>query len=341
MKLRNCKTLHIIFTTLFLVIIVVWILINAPTFNTMMSIKQQNIHDGRQEYKIDLVASRMHLLDDMKKVDRNYDFKVPIEFYGKVLDQHDNPVPKAEIQLSINTINGITNQSIYSHEDGSFSLSGVKGKFLTVNVFGREGYAGVHSTGYGDYNYAIPGEFNFHVPNSNNPVIFKIWKYGTPEPIERKTIYTNVKPDGTIGWIDMQSGSSGIRGMGISVVDHLPGNKKKSYVTYKVISGDGCGIIETSDDPMFMPPDKGFTKEIIHEAHWMEGQSSQIESGKFRFYIKYADNSYGAVMAEMRFASEDKCDVTLCISHNPSGSRNLEYDPKIKSKTTGGLKTQK
>jgi len=312
-----------------LVAVVAWIVMRSRTDNPDTPIRQQNVPEQHLATHNDLVADRLGLLEEMKKGDRNYDFKVPIEFYGMVLDQHDNPVMGAEIQLSSSSMSGILNQSIYSREDGAFSLTGLKGKFLSVNVFRLEGYTGVRSTGYRDYNYAIPGEFNFHVPNPNSPVIFRIWKYENPEPIQRKTIYSNVKTDGTVGWFDLTSGRAGIGGLGVSVVDHIPGNTKSSYVTYKVVSGEGCSIIETSDDPMYTAPDKGFKNEIIHEAHWTEGESSQTEYGKFRFYFRNADGSHAAVIAEIRFASDDKVDVTLLISLNPSGSRNLEYDPRL------------
>ena len=286
--------------------------------------------------QIDLVAARLKLLEDMKLGDLNYDLKVPIEFFGKVLDQHDNPVRGAEIQLSLSSMSGIINQSIYSREDGAFSLTGIKGKFLSVNVFGLEGYTGVRSTGYRDYNYAIPGEFNFHVPNPNSPVIFRIWKYEHPEPLRRRVIESVIKNNGSISWINIDDGTVGESRIGVSYLGSTHIGTEGKMPEIRVVSGDGCSIWETNDDPMFSPPEVGSKKLLVHEFVSMKEEyrdiSGQIIQGspfKFRLYFRAANGKYSAIKVDIRYESEETDVVSLYIYQNPSGSRNLEYDPKL------------
>lgn len=316
-----------------ILLIAVWFAQGEHKENPMPLTSPRVSSDRRQVAREGLVETRLKLLEDMKMADPdNYGFKVPVEFYGKVLDQHDNPVAGAKIQISLNTIFEILNRDLFTGADGTFSLSGVSGKFLSVNVFGLDGYTGVQATKFGDYNYAEPGEHNFHVPNPNKPVVFRLWKYDNPEPLYRKTIDSNVRTDGKVGWFDLKSGNSGKGGLGVSVMDRSQKNGKEVQVTYKLIGGEGCSLLESKDDPMFSAPAAGFQKEIVHEVHWKEGDASQVEPGKFRFYFRDADGNYAAVNANLRFASDVKCDVFFHILQNPSGSRNLEYDPRLEIK---------
>ena len=313
-------------------LIAVWFALSEGKDNPIPETHPQGQPAKRKVTHNALLEARLKLLEEMRKGDANYKLKVPIEFYGRVLDQHDKPVIGAKVEIRLNSINGITNHDIFTGGDGTFALAGVSGRYITVNIYGLEGYTGVQSTGSGDYNYAEPGEFKFHVPNPEKPVVFRLWKYEKSEPLNRKTIFSSVKPDGTIGWFDLKSGMAGTGGLGVIVIDLSPKNGKEVQVTYKLIGGEGCSLLETNDDPMFTAPVGGFQKEIIHEVHWKEGDASQVDPGKFRFYFRDADGSYAAVNASLRFASDVKCEVFFHSLQNPSGSRNLEYDPRLEIK---------
>ena len=293
--------------------------------NPIAAISHQEPPEKHLATHNDLVADRLGLLEEMKKGDRNYDFKVPIEFYGMVLDQHDNPVMGAEIQLSSSSMSGILNQSIYSREDGAFSLTGMKGKFLSVNVFGFEGYTGVRSTGYRDYNYAVPEEYNFHVPNPNQPVLFRLWKYEHPEPIHLWQLTSEVRTDGTVIWFDIDKGLVGGAGLGVSLIDEMPGNTNEEKHTIKVIAGPGCVLATTKDDPMFTAPEK-MDKTDITVVHAAKNGYYNTGPGIFRFYYRSAQGKYAAVKAEVSAGSHG---VQLVIHQNRSGSRNLEFDPAL------------
>ena len=315
-----------------LVLIAAWYIFRGGVENPAVNGHSQRASGRRQTTHSQLIKERIDLLARMKETDQNYDLKVPIEFYGRVLDQHDEPVSGARIEMSWNSVNGITQRDLDTGTDGTFSLTGVSGKYLTVNVSGRDGYTGVQSSGYADYNDAIPGEIDFHVPNPASPVVFRLWKYSQPDPLQRWSIHSSVSTEGTVGWFDLKPDKAGKDGLGVSVMDHLPGNKKESHVTFKLICGQNCGLIETRDDPMFCAPATGYQSEIVHELRWREGEPSQEDPGSFRFYFRCDEGKYAAGNATLRFATDAKCEVSLYIYQNPSGSRNLEYDPRLEIK---------
>jgi hypothetical protein len=74
--------------------------------------------------------------------DHQADWKIPIRFYGKVVDENKNPINGAVVHFDWNTIGTPGNSaqsSTMSDADGLFSLINEHGKVLEVRVE-KEGY---------------------------------------------------------------------------------------------------------------------------------------------------------------------------------------------------------
>lgn len=69
------------------------------------------------------------------------DWRTPIVFYGRVVDENMNPVSDAKIDFGWTDLSpsGSSEMQTASDNNGSFFLSGVKGKVLTVQV-AKSGY---------------------------------------------------------------------------------------------------------------------------------------------------------------------------------------------------------
>ena len=111
----------------------------------------------------------------------------------------------------------------------------------------------------------------------------------------------------------------------------------------RVVAGVGCVLAETHDDPMFMAPDRIVQKEIValhtaKDGHYNSGPA------KFRFYFKTARGVYAAVQGEISPVSNTlnphPGEVKLQVFQNPTGSRNLEYDPRLEIKDSKQLEDQ-
>jgi hypothetical protein len=75
--------------------------------------------------------------DKMDKTDPDFQWKMPIEFYGKVLDQFGQPVAGAEVELNWTTVIGPIpdpKKSIFTGSDGRFAVTGIQGKGITISV---------------------------------------------------------------------------------------------------------------------------------------------------------------------------------------------------------------
>ncbi|MDQ3566314.1 MAG: carboxypeptidase-like regulatory domain-containing protein [Pseudomonadota bacterium] len=144
--------------------------------------------------------------NEQRRIDPTFEWKMPISFYGVVIDESGNPVEAARVRFQWNDASpaGTAYAETASDARGRFSLGGVHGKVLQVKVT-KEGYRALkHRT---DFEYAAFFERNYHRPEPDNPVIFRLRKMGVPEQlITRQTLY-GVKPDGTRNYINLMTGA--------------------------------------------------------------------------------------------------------------------------------------
>src|ERR1041384_4627748 len=98
----------------------------------------------------------------------------PINFYGKVVDQNDTPVPGVKIHilytehLLVGTTYGENNNPVdlVTSDDGRFALTGVKGSRISIETVSKSGYQ------LSPKALLTPGINS----DPSDPVIFKMWK---------------------------------------------------------------------------------------------------------------------------------------------------------------------
>jgi hypothetical protein len=106
----------------------------------------------------------------MKDADPNFEYKRPIAFYGKVVDEAGNPIPDASIVASIAGPDGDKEVALKSNSQGLFSIKDLKGKFITVEM-DKRGY-GRGPQSYGTFEFAEFFSERFYQPDPSNPVVF-------------------------------------------------------------------------------------------------------------------------------------------------------------------------
>jgi hypothetical protein len=118
-------------------------------------------------------------------------FKKPISFYGKVIDQHGDPVAGARVTFSANDDPMARTSSEYvrtSDSDGLFSIDQIVGFSLAVAV-SKAGYKGIAQndsrivTSSGVFDYGIESASAPRLPDKNAPAIFRLHKIGIVEPL--------------------------------------------------------------------------------------------------------------------------------------------------------------
>ena len=80
---------------------------------------------------------------EMEKVDPNFEWKQPIDFYGKVLDEHEQPVANARVRFVWNDLSptGTSEAETATDSSGLFSLRDKRGKGLSVYVSKEDYYS--------------------------------------------------------------------------------------------------------------------------------------------------------------------------------------------------------
>jgi Carboxypeptidase regulatory-like domain len=201
-------------------------------------------------------AERRRLL----KEDPQYEWKTPIEFYGKVLDQDGNPVTGATVDINWTDMSpkGSSHTQLTTDGVGKFSVIGIRGKHMTVQV-AKDGYYREASKGRSSYEYAGFWEPTYHEPDPNKPVIFHLRKKGDPAPLvfsEGKFVITL----GTQSQIPMpQVAGAGVASpVRVTVFE----NDVKTRLWKAQISVDGGGIMPALEEFPFEAPTEGYQSSI-------------------------------------------------------------------------------
>jgi|SRR5579884_455469 len=258
------------------------------------------------------------------------DWQTPIDFYGKVVDENSNAVSGAGVQFEWDELphgRDTKHFSTTSDTNGLFSLRGAKGPSLDVRV-SKNGY---YTPRPGVDSFTYSGDSHFS-PDVSNPVIFKIRKMGTPEPLIRlagpmggdRQYRLDSKGEPTT--ISFYTGKRVPTGQGqFEIAFTMQGSDNGNQRQFQwdcVVSIPGGGLQAAPTEFAFSAPDTGYqpTDEIKSESDpnkWTD----QFERS---YYVQLADGNYGIVNLTVMCGSNPFFGVDVLV--NRAGSRNLEYD---------------
>lgn len=264
----------------------------------------------------------------MEKLDPKFEWKMPIKFYGKAVDQTGQPVPGVRIRYGWNSLNGSNERFDESDAQGTFSIEGIQGKLLSVRLE-KEGYHALDN-GFGAFEYAAFFEPHYHEPDPNKPVIFRLLKKNPADPmIQHGPTLLGARNDGTPTNIDLTIGRKTTVGSGNIVVHITKGQKTSDNRFDWTATVEGVGgttLLESKDEFMVMAPAGGYQPQWTFNQK-VNDKSYQTQA-QVKFYVKTGDGKYARV--EMRIIPEynEAAAADLTVYLNPSGSRNLEFDPQ-------------
>lgn len=250
-------------------------------------------------------------------------WKTPIEFYGRVLDESNNVVSGAKVDYSCNDTSpsGTSYYHMQSDANGGFSFKGIQGKLLEVDV-SKEGYYSYDPHGQ-FFNYA--GENQNFVPDAGNPVVFRLRKKG--EGANLIHLHTNfrVPKNGTPIRVDLTTGNlttSSQNAFQVECWTHDTEKKDGWMFDWKCrvfVPGGGLQIYD--EQFPFLAPESDYTNEdIIDEPLTLGNQWSQ--DVRRNYYIHTADGNYGRMSFRMIAHGDHFSQIDSYL--NLSGSRNLE-----------------
>jgi hypothetical protein len=261
-------------------------------------------------------------------------------FYGRVVDERNNPVPGAKARFSLtdnpNPNSTGTRGETESDQDGRFGVTG-RGMGIYVEV-SKDGYYrvpeldGKRGSHGGFRNHESLGNTDVPMPTEEKPAIFVLRKMGEAVPLVHVGPRSIIVPkDGTPTEIDLGTGQVVAVNKGqlrVEVWTQNQGmnpNKGEHYDWLCRLTISGGGLIERVEQFDFEAPKSGYaaTAELAQSAtaeRWRPNMAKQ-------FFVRLSDNRFARINLEM-IAGGDHFIVLESFLNPKPGSRNLEFDPK-------------
>ncbi len=263
-----------------------------------------------------------------------WQWKMPISFYGKVVDENGQPVEGAEIHFSWTDLSpaGGSETKITSDGNGLFSLTNIRGKHLGINSVTKTGYYTSLQQSQFSFEYAIKSEANFHRPDPASPVIFHLKKKGEAEPLMHAEPLYGFSIDRVPHYIDLETGKKTVGGspvgdIAVRVERPSQASNREKYnwsVSFEAMNG---GVVETEEEFPFLAPDSGYQPAIelkydANDPKW----KNYVEK---KFYLKSRGGKlYARIKVGIYPLYQNASAIRFEYFANPSGSRNLEFDPE-------------
>lgn len=272
--------------------------------------------------------------EQMRAVLDAYNHK-DIEFYGKVVDQYDSPLPGVKVTASVifnsGEKSGVQEALTTTDADGVFSFTRMKGRTFDYHLE-KVGYQTMPDGDAFDYTELVPEEKRHH-PDPRNPVVLKMWKLESAEPLvhfERK--YFPLPADGTPVQIDLSTGKQVATGGDlILAVSHivlprraLPEPQFDWRARAEITGG---GLIESKQRLMYLAPENGYVPTLaidmpVSKTDWANTITRS-------FYARTRGNLFGRIEVYLNANQRgyDPSYVMLQWWLNPKpGSRNLQVE---------------
>lgn len=254
--------------------------------------------------------------------DRKWQWKIPIRFYGKVVDEHLHPVSDAKAHFQWTDISqvGTSQTETVSDARGMFALNDARGKRLQVRIL-KDGYY-TSAKDPISFEFANPYAEIFYTPNPEAPVIFHLRrKAGNDQVIIRSISPSIPYGEHRSTRIDLQSGRESPSGQLVVEVTR-PASAQPLFpfdwrITLSIPNG---GLIEHEYEFPFEAPETGYKSTVEYSLHAESGMKGVAFEKKFYFIIGQPQN-YGRL--EIR-ATGTKQHIFIDYVLNPSGSRDLE-----------------
>ena len=266
---------------------------------------------------------RWEIVRTKDKTDRNWEWRMPVNFYGRVVDENDRPIAGAKVDFSLTDLSaeGSSQSSTLTDSGGDFSLTGKTGRVLQVDV-SKDGYYKPKSERLKSFDYAGFWEANYHQADRAAPVLFHLRKKGQGESLSVGETRPMVPSDGTPVRLDLFAGgrisnSGQVEVAAVTNTDKYPPRVFDWQASVAIQDG---GLVEHNLEFPFEAPKEGYVPKAEFKISAI-GPDWKRSIEKSYFIRIGMPPKYGRIRIRFSGASQK---VSLQYAVNPTGSRNLE-----------------
>ncbi len=256
---------------------------------------------------------------------------VPISFFAKLVDQNENPIEKAKIQIAIRQwglqslvrVGTFHRLEIESDDHGAFSITNQLGDVLTVEDIIKDGFK---------LSSKAQKNFGFNVSKNSSsgperPIVFKMWKKTLPQRLTAYRISRSAVPcDGKPIFFDLKNGTKVSEGGDLKITFlreplNLLGKEKFNWeATFEILGG---GLQETMDEFGYWAPRENYQSNIKFTTSRDSSEWTSVL--KKEFYFKTKESRFGRVSLRLTTNYQPPpTGISFEITFNPSGSQSLE-----------------
>ena len=249
-------------------------------------------------------------------------------YYGKIVDQYGNPVVDADVTGYVTLLVGIDSDEkreehiAKTDSQGLFEFTGLRGASVSANA-AKAGYTIDYRTGY-----KLPAGGK---TKPDDRAILTMWRLKGADPMAHKKIEAGLSCDGSPMTLDLLTGHRVPNGGDVTLsLTRNPVNIDRSKpfdwsLTLTVTEG---GLVVITDPYPNEAPAEGYEPSVTKTMH---AGPPYFTGNKFdqSYYLKSRKGQvYGRMKVHISADYQPPpARLEIEVFANPSGSRNLEYDP--------------
>lgn len=265
---------------------------------------------------------RWKTVRERDKNDPNWEWRMPINFYGRILDENEKPISGALVyaQWSDLSAAGASSEETLSDAEGLFSITGKIGRGITIRI-AKDGYH-TPKQKHGSFDYAGFWEANYYEPDPAHPVTFHLRKKGAGETLSAGVVQLPIAADGVPVRLDLLN-SGRVSPAGQLEIAAITNTEKYPPHTFdwraSIAVPDG-GLKEHNLEFPFEAPDEGYQSTV--EFHMPASSPDWKRSIEKDYFVRFGSPPrYGRIHIRFNGATQR---AWLRFAVNPTGSRRLE-----------------